>query len=581
MNHQLPIHQLPITSSLAIKTAFEAYQAGFGQITRRARGRFEQRDWHAGQADARERLELYGRVVDTTLEQLRRMLGEAMQARALWPAMKAHYSGLIAGRADIELAETFFNSITRRVFATVGVDPHIEFVEADFARRPTGTGQPVHAIYRLRGSLEALVASILEAYAFAVPYQHAQRDARLAAEKIQAALAASGKHDLPDSIEIIRPVFYRGKGAYLVGRVRCHELSLPLIVALRNPQGGVCVDAVLLAPAQASIVFSFTRSYFQVDTSRPGDLVAFLKSILPGKRLAELYFAIGCHKHGKTELYRDLLRHLAVSDERFEQAWGEKGMVMAVFTLPRFNIVFKIIKDRFAFPKTATRQEVMARYQLVFKHDRAGRLIDAQEFEHLEFDRARFSPALLAELRETAAGSVTVSETRVVIRHLYTERRVTPLNLFVREASPEAAVAAVLDYGQAIRDLAAANIFPGDLLLKNFGVTRHGRVIFYDYDELCALSDCKFRELPQARSDDEELSAEPWYYVGEDDIFPEEFIRFLGFPAPLRQVFVEAHGDLLTAAFWREMQARHRAGEIVDIFPYRQAERFESAGRLP
>jgi isocitrate dehydrogenase kinase/phosphatase len=262
-----------------------------------------------------------------------------------------------------------------------------------------------------------------------------------------------------------------------------------------------------------------------------------------------------------------------VTADRFEPAWGEKGMVMAVFTLPSFNVVFKIIKDRFPYPKTTTRQEVRAKYQLVFKHDRAGRLIDAQEFEHLEFDRARFDEGLLAELLADAAGSVSVQGDRVVIRHLYTERRVTPLNLYVRQAPQAAAREAVLDYGRAIKDLAATNIFPGDLLLKNFGVTRHGRVIFYDYDELCALTDCRFRDLPQAASHDEELSAEPWYYVDDDDIFPEEFLQFLGFPPPLRALFLEAHGDLLTADFWRGMQARLRAGEIVDIFPYKPARR--------
>jgi isocitrate dehydrogenase kinase/phosphatase len=416
----------------------------------------------------------------------------------------------------------------------------------------------------------ALLGDVLRAYDFGVPYEALERDAALVAAEIQAALGAGA---VPDSIEMVRPVFYRGKGAYLVGRVRCAERWLPLVLALRNPDGGLAVDAALTSADEASIVFSFARSYFHVETDRPGDLAAFLRAILPGKRVAELYTALGHNKHGKTELYRDLLRHLAQTDDKFELAWGERGLVMAVFTLPKFNVVFKIIKDRFPFPKSTTRAEVMAKYQLVFRRDRAGRLIDAQEFEFLEFDRARFDPVLLSELLEAAGQTVRVDGDWVVIRHLYTERRLMPLNLFVRQADEAAAREAVLDYGQSIKDLAATNIFPGDLLLKNFGVTRHGRVVFYDYDELCLLEQCKFREMPRASSLDEELSAEPWYYVGDDDIFPEEFIRFLGFPAPLRQLFLEAHGDLLTAEFWRQMQARLRAGEIVDIFPYKHSRR--------
>jgi isocitrate dehydrogenase kinase/phosphatase len=570
---QLPItpYQLPSLASNAIKTAFEAYQAEFMWITGRARGRFESRDWHGAQADARERLELYPRIIQPTLLYLGSLLGQALHDRAIWARMKSHYSGLVAGRPDLELAETFFNSVTRRVFATVGVDHKIEFVDSDFQWPAAAPGEPVYAVFeRRRGSgLSALVGAVLEAYAFAAPYEDAARDARLVARQIEAELALAPEAGPVQAAEVVKPVFYRGKGAYLIGRLRCAERCLPLALALRHGEQGVCVDAVLLTPPELSIIFSFTRSYFHVETQRPAELVAFLKSLLPGKRLAELYISIGYNKHGKTELYRDLLAHLAQTDDCFEPAWGEKGMVMTVFTLPSFNVVFKIIRDAFPFPKTTTRQEVMAKYQLVFKHDRAGRLIDAQEFEHLEFERSRFSPDLLRELQAVAAGSVALNGERVVIRHLYTERRVTPLNLYVRQVDAAAARDAALDYGQAIKDLAATNIFPGDLLLKNFGVTRNGRVVFYDYDELCSLSDCNFRELPRARDDDEEMSAEPWFYVGDDDIFPEEFVKFLGFPATLLPAFLDAHGDLFTADFWREMQARHRAGEIVDIYPYK------------
>jgi isocitrate dehydrogenase kinase/phosphatase len=368
-------------------------------------------------------------------------------------------------------------------------------------------------------------------------------------------------------------VFYRGKGAYLVGRLRRAGERTPIALAIRHPATGLRLDAALLTEDEVSILFSFTRSYFHVDVDRPHELIVFLRSILPHKPVAELYISIGYNKHGKTELYRDLLRHLQTTDDQFQPAPGDKGMVMAVFTLPSLEVVFKIIRDKFDYPKTATRQEVMEKYQLVFKHDRAGRLVDAQEFEHLSFDRARFAPALLDEFRAVAGDSVRVTGDRVVIRHLYTERRMTPLNLYLRQATGAEAREAVLDYGQAVKDLAATNTFPGDMLLKNFGVTRHGRVIFYDYDELCRVTDCRFRDLPRASGDDEEFSAEPWFYVGPNDIFPEEFIRFLGFPDHLRKVFLDAHSDLLRADFWRELQARLNAGEIVDIYPYRHGRR--------
>jgi isocitrate dehydrogenase kinase/phosphatase len=299
---------------------------------------------------------------------------------------------------------------------------------------------------------------------------------------------------------------------------------------------------------------------------------------MPLKPVAELYIAIGYNKHGKTERYRALYRHLSNSNDKFEIARGAKGMVMTVFTLPSYDVVFKIIKDRFAYPKTSTRDQVMDRYRLVFKHDRVGRMVDAQEFEYLTFQRERFSQELLEELQAVAAQTVTVTDDEVIIKHLYTERRLYPLDLYIKEMGSEKAKAAVIDYGNAIIDLAAANIFPGDLFIKNFGVTRHGRVVFYDYDELTLLTECNFRKMPESRSYDDEVADQPWFAVAENDIFPEEFRRFLWFPGPLREVMEEQHGRLFTPEFWQELQQRTRAGELLDFYPYSQKKRFHRRG---
>ena len=366
--------------------------------------------------------------------------------------------------------------------------------------------------------------------------------------------------------------------AYLLGRVRKRNRILPIILPLLNlgerPDGGIVVDTVLLSEDDASVVFSFTRSYFHVEADVPGDVVGFLKSIMPLKPVAELYIAIGYNKHGKTERFRALYRHLANSNDKFEIARGAKGMVMTVFTLPSYDMVFKIIKDRFAYPKTSTRAQVMDRYKLVFKHDRVGRMVDAQEFEYLTFNRDRFSQELLDELLAVAANTVAVTSDAVIIKHMYTERRLYPLDLYIKEMGFEKASAAVIEYGNAVADLAAANIFPGDLFTKNFGVTRHGRVVFYDYDELCLLTDCNFRQMPAARDYDEEVADQPWFSVAENDIFPEEFRRFLWFPEPLRKVFEEHHGWMFTPDYWRTLQQRTSAGELIDFYPYDQKHRF-------
>jgi isocitrate dehydrogenase kinase/phosphatase len=500
-------------------------------------------------------------------------LNNRINDKEIWMSIKATYTGL-SGKLDIwELAETFFNSVTRKIFSTVGVDPQIEFID-------TCTRVPIFQIptlpyrtYTGTPSNQSLIEIILRDYEHQTAYENIQRDAELVSEKIEVHLKSIGYPPFIERAEMLTSIHYRGKGAYLVGRIFNGSASFPLVLALLNAPGGIIVDAVILSEDEVSILFSFTRSYFHVDVKKPNELVSFLKSIMPRKRIAELYISIGYNKHGKSELYCDLLHHLSQSNKKFELAEGERGMVMEVFTMPDYDLVFKVIKDHFAYPKHTTRDAVMGKYDLVFKHDRAGRLVDAQEFEYLKFNRNRFSDELLDNLKQNAAQIVIINEDNVIVKHAYVERRVTPLNIYLHEVDEEEAQTVIVDYGNAIKDLAASNIFPGDLLLKNFGVTRHGRVVFYDYDELCLLSICNFRVMPKSRSYDEEFSAEPWFGIGENDVFPEELGHFLGLQGVLKDVFLKHHGDLFDVHFWHQVQTRISGGESIDIFPYGQSKR--------
>jgi isocitrate dehydrogenase kinase/phosphatase len=566
------ILELAERAASAIFSAYLDYQREFRGISRRARTRFDERDWRGTQADARERLELRPRCIRRIVEELGGLLGERSADRTLWRRMRAGYAARVEPMPDRELACTFFSSVTRKVLGTIGVDPAIEFTAADEEVRPPPGATPLYRIHPRRESTEALVAAVLREPPFGAPWQDLAGDARLAGAEIDSHLQSLETEGPLDAVEMLKPVFYRNKGAYLVGRIRRGEEIHPLILPVLHEEGGLTLDAVLLTMDDAAVVFSFTRSYFQVEVDRAAELVQFLRTLVPHKRISELYVSIGYNKHGKTELYREIQEHLVHTRERFELARGDRGMVMSVFTLPSLDVVFKVIKDRFLPPKNTTREEVRRKYELVYRHDRAGRLPDAQEFEDLAFPRARFAPGLLEELLRDVGDTVRLEGERVSIRHLYAERRVTPLNLYLRERDEWTARHALLDFGQALRDLAATNTFPGDLLLKNFGVTRTGRVIFYDYDELSLVTDCSFRDLPEA-SDEDETAGEPWFYVGPNDIFPEEFIRFLGLPERLREVFVRTQGEVLTAGFWRAMQERHRASEVVDLFPYRDNQR--------
>ncbi|MFI5118995.1 MAG: isocitrate dehydrogenase kinase/phosphatase AceK regulatory subunit, partial [Thermoanaerobaculia bacterium] len=403
------------TGAAWLLRAYEEYTRAFGEITRRAPARFAERDWHATRADALERLELYRHRLDPAIRDLEALFGEGVSDVALWAEMRTLFARLAAGRQDLELAETFFNSASRRIFHTVGVDSRAEFVSSEPLSLPLGAAAPFLVSFDGSAGTRGVLERALSAVPFAAGWEDLARDAALGAEKLDAALKKVWGAPHFDSLEMLRSVFFRSKGAYLIGRVRRGDQTLPLVVALLNLDGRVTVDAVLADEDEASIVFSFTRSYFHVECPRPAALVAFLKALMPKKPVGELYTALGFNKHGKTELYRDLLRHLAASDDPFVEAPGAAGMVMLVFTLPSYDVVFKVIRDSFAPPKTTGRQDVLDKYRLVFNHTRAGRLADVQEFEHLSFPVSRFDARLLERLLAGAAETVERRGSEVVL----------------------------------------------------------------------------------------------------------------------------------------------------------------------
>jgi isocitrate dehydrogenase kinase/phosphatase len=536
----------------AIADHFRFYNEEFGRITRRAARNFLAEDWRAAQLDAIERIELYEERVARCVA----LIGAQLQARrtdvALWAEIKRAYESLVARRPDSDFYNTFFNSVTRDLFGTVGVNRQVEFCATSVGR---ASGSVPIRVYRVGGSLPTAVREILAD----LPFGAAIGDLDAAVHRISAEIGryfATGRHSgAPESIELIEPVFYRGMQAFAVGRLIGDSSITPLVLSFTNQQKNVQIEAVMMSRADVGSLFGYARSYFHVDLPVVSAAITLLRSFMPRKAVDELYTVLGRAKQGKTERYFALQRHLEKSIDSFVHAPGERGLVMIVFTLPSHDLVFKVIRDHFGAPKTSTRADVIERYEYVFRHDRAGRLVDAQEFKRLRLPRARFMPDLAQELLREASESCRIEGEDLIVEHCYIERRLRPLNLFLREAEPAAAEAAIIDYGNALRDLAASNVFPGDLLLKNFGVTSHGRVIFYDYDEICPVSDCLFRDLPQARNAEEESSAEPWFHCGPRDVFPEQWLPFLSIPPALSEVFIRHHGSLLTAGWWRAQAA--------------------------
>jgi isocitrate dehydrogenase kinase/phosphatase len=536
----------------AIAEQFKDYNEEFGRITRRAAINFLTEDWFSAQLDAVARIELYEQRVARCVATIGSELRSRITDIALWTEIKRAYDVIVARRPDSDFYRTFFNSVARDLFGTVGVNSEVEFCATNVGR---ASGTVPIKVYRIGSSLPATVREVLHDLPFGAAIENTDGAVHRVSAEIGRYFNTGRQSAAPESIELIEPVFYRGLHAFIVGRLIGDSSITPMVISFTNSPQGVHVDAVMLSSAEVGSLFGYSRSYFHVDLPVVSAAITLLRSFMPRKPIDELYTVLGRAKQGKTERYFALQRHLESSIDSFVHAPGDRGLVMIVFTLPSHDLVFKVIRDRFGAPKTSTREDVIERYQFVFRHDRAGRLVDAQEFRRLRLPRARFMPALVEELLGEARQSCRIEGDDLIVEHCYIERRLRPLNLYLREADPAAAEAAVIDYGNALRDLASSNVFPGDLLLKNFGVTNHGRVIFYDYDELCLVSDCVFRDLPQPTSAEEETSAEPWFYCGPRDVFPEQWLQFLSIPAQLREVFLRQHAELLTAAWWRAVAA--------------------------
>ncbi|GMV59422.1 MAG: hypothetical protein AMXMBFR72_25200 [Betaproteobacteria bacterium] len=579
----------PAKIARAILDGFDRHYRLFRYVAQQAKGRYEHGDWHGMRRSARERIDFYDQRVLEAVARIEREFDLASLADderdALWQAVKANYVALLAEHRQPECAETFFNSVCTKLLhrdyfhnAFIFVRPGVstEYMDAD--------PPSFRSYYPGTDGWRRTFRRIVIDFGLACPFVDVERDLRWVMRAVcEAHREGRAPHALtrpfhaePDlQIQVLSSLFFRNKGAYIIGRVingtRVTPFAVPI---LRNERGQIYIDTVLLSVDHIATLFSFTRAYFLVDMEAPSAYVEFLRSILPHKPASELYTMVGLQKQGKTLFYRDFLHHLRHSSDQFVIAPGIKGLVMVVFTLPSYPYVFKMIKDVIPYPKETDREQIMAKYRLVKMHDRVGRMADTWEYSLVTLPRARFSAELLRELLAFCPDQIELSDDTVLIKHVYIERRMTPLNIYLQHATDAEVDHAIREYGQAIKDLAAANIFPGDMLYKNFGVTRLERVVFYDYDEIEYMTDTNFRRIPPPRTEEDELSGEPWYHVGKHDVFPEQFGPFLLGDPRIRAAFLKHHADLLTPEFWQSRKERIQQGYLEDVFPYPESKRF-------
>ncbi|HBN0630710.1 TPA: bifunctional isocitrate dehydrogenase kinase/phosphatase [Escherichia coli] len=565
---------LELLIAQTILQGFDAQYGRFLEVTSGAQQRFEQADWHAVQQAMKNRIHLYDHHVGLVVEQLRCITnGQSTDAEFLL-RVKEHYTRLLPDYPRFEIAESFFNSVYCRLFDHRSLTPERLFIFSSQPERRFRTiPRPLAKDFYPEHGWEALLMRVISDLPLRLRWQNKSRDIHYIIRHLTETL---GTDNLSKShLQVANELFYRNKAAWLVGKLITPFGTLPFLLPIHQTDDGeLFIDTCLTTTAEASIVFGFARSYFMVYAPLPAALVEWLREILPGKTTAELYMAIGCQKHAKTESYREYLVYLQGCNEQFIEAPGIRGMVMLVFTLPGFDRVFKVIKDKFAPQKEMSAAHVRACYQLVKEHDRVGRMADTQEFENFVLEKRHISPALMELLLQEAAEKITDLGEQIVIRHLYIERRMVPLNIWLEQVEGQQLRDAIEEYGNAIRQLAAANIFPGDMLFKNFGVTRHGRMVFYDYDEICYMTEVNFRDIPPPRYPEDELASEPWYSVSPGDVFPEEFRHWLCADPRIGPLFEEMHADLFRADYWRALQNRIREGHVEDVYAYRRRQRF-------
>ena len=561
-----------------ILAGFERHYARFRYNAQQAKGCYEARDWHAIRRLARERITFYDERAREAVGALESSFTAGELRDAIWPQVKRHFVFLLADHHQPELAETFFNTVSTKIL-------HRSYFHNDFifVRPAVATGYldsvppSYRSYYPLQTGWRQALRQIVVDMGLACGFADIERDLRSVIDASRPILGNDFVPAIDCQIQVLRTLFFRNKAAYLIGRlIDDGEIEAFAIPLLLDDRGRAFVDTILFGSERIEALFNFSRAYFMVDMQVPSAYVRFLQTLMPTKPQAELYTMLGLHKQGKTLFYRDLLQHLAHSSDRFVTAPGIKGLVMGVFTLPSFPYVFKVIKD--ARRKDISREYIEGRYQLVKAHDRVGRMADSWEYSDVPFPKDRLDPALIEELQQTAPSLLEDDGRNITVRHLYIERRMVPLNIYLEKADQAGRDHAIREYGQAIKEMVAANIFPGDMLYKNFGHTRQGRVVFYDYDEVLYLTDCHFRKVPEPRTPEDEMASEPWYPVGPTDVFPEEFGTFLLGDPSIREPFLRHHADLLAPEYWQTQQQRIRDGLLDDVFPYPESLRF---GRLP
>ncbi|MEN8130917.1 MAG: isocitrate dehydrogenase kinase/phosphatase AceK regulatory subunit [Pseudomonadota bacterium] len=526
-----------------IHQQFLDYYGDFSKIAERAPALFMAGELDERLKDDLLRVQLYRLEIDQSVASAQAILGEVSYDCRRWNRMRQQFKK----KYGDELANTYFTSVMRKVFAQKGIS--IEFGNDGIGHRQIEPDRIVrHYPFKRRAHLGKAIQIALGDSVFSGSLSaKITQDTDVIVDIINEQLEK--KVDLT-SMEVLRPTFFRGKGAYLVGQLRTKAEIIPVIFSVVHSPEGVQIDAVLVGyQATRSFLFSSTRSAFTVSTRHYRELYSFLQRLFPDENPAYIFDLIGFTHPAKISLLQQF-RKITRTGERCQ--YVGTGPVDLVFGLRGFPLVFKIIRR--GLPD---RESIIDNFIKVHAIDRLGQVLDSLDYRNLKFQRNHFSEELIEKLKEEQPEDVILTSEHIVLKRVYVARRIIAVSDYIRTASKKEVRQVLLGVGWNIKHLAAMGFLPRSLGLEHFGFTTWDRVVYLNNASLIDIRLFHFRDQQDTTLGMERYSADP-----------AAFEQDLNIPQQHRDMFRAVHGDLYLPYFWEDRKIKVYNGQYPDIFPY-------------
>jgi isocitrate dehydrogenase kinase/phosphatase len=484
---------------------------------------------------------------------------------------------MVKGEYAEDIGRAYLHSLRRKIYQG-------EWRAADysFAEMISSSNKFISKVvksFEVDGSLgEEVIGEILRIPNFIRSYAFLEDDTQRIAQRVADNISRSQhKAQKLIRVEMINTGFYRNRGAYLVGRlIFDNDRFVPLVIALLNDETGIYVDAVLTSETYAHNIFSSTLANFHVTSTYYHEVCALLKSIMPRRPLGLHYSTIGYNHLGKVAVMSELESELVDSEAGLVTAVGSTGTVAMGFASSNSAYNLKVIRDKpttqYKWGEFGGLESVIRKYTRVHEINRTGSMLDSIIYYRVRLDRKWFSAGLLEDLLTSASGTVSLFGDDVIFKYLIVQIKLTPLPIYLENATEKQAETAITNLGYCIKNNAAADIFNKDLDARNYGIGAYSKVYLFDYDAIEKLTEVKIRTNLDREAGEEDVP--DWFFEDGIVFLPEELVSGLCIPQRwLCDFFTRRHARLLTTDYWSEIQNDLLEGTIPSVSVYPDNER--------